>query len=249
MPGFNKLSRRLYSSSILIFYLILIAYAIWDYSRFSWASKQLSSQDAVQIVNETRLLEVAKAEPKADSINLVLKNNHTKYITGFQIRIGQVTVQSEFIGSDEVFPPGTVYEKQYPVEEKSSRASITVLAVIFEDGSSDGNPQYIKQIKDKRLGEKTQIKRAIPLLQKGSEASEGDPAEALRQLRADISSLAVKDKEYLSDDYALGLHDRKALLLRQLERLQHKQQTSKEINVREELGRIKGSHEKALAKL
>jgi len=203
----------------------------------------------LQLINETLSLQVTSLERKGDSIHLVLKNGYMKDITGFQVRVGNVTIQSEFIGSDEVFPPGVLYERVHSVQNGIDEKGIAILAVVFDDGSSDGNPKYINQIKYKRLGEKTQISHALPFIQKVLDASAVNWADSLKKLKSEIQSLEVKQSNQFPEDFVLGLHDRKLQLIRQIETIQSKKLLNVNLNIRDELMQLKEKHHKQLSKL
>lgn len=215
-----------------------------------WPSGARAPQESnrVSVANETSSLEVINLQRDGETIHLTLRNGYSKSITGFQVEVGRVTVQSELAGTDETFLPGALQEKYYPAQSNGAQESVRVLAVVFEDGTSDGHPVYVKQIKDKRLGEKTQLGRALPLVRKALESADAD-TEALDKLRNEMLALKVEKGDNLSDDFSLGLHDRKSHLIQQIEKLRHHPQSGTGVKTREQLTELKSQLEKTLSKL
>lgn len=242
----QKLLKKLsYLNVIFVFTCLILTGAVL------WPDVRHTSQkgSSYRFNNETRSLEVVELEREGDSIHLILKNVSSKSITGVQVQLGRVTIQSEFLGGDETFLAGALHERYYPLQEGMDREGINILAAVFDDGSSEGNPEAVRQIKDKRLGEKTQLRRVLPLVQQAIEAPDADAPAALDRLRTDILGLQVERGNGLSDDFSLGLHDRKLLLLQQLDTLRRDQQVDKRIKIREELLRLKHTCEALLSKL
>lgn len=176
----------------------------------------------IQVDNKTQSLEVISAEISEGWVHISLRNNSKKSVDGLQVRVGDAAVQTEFLGSDITFPAGSVFAERYPTQEDSRNRGVTILCVVFEDGSSEGQPKYIKQIEDKRLGEMRQTHRALLLIDQALARSNVN-TEALGKLSSAISSLPVKDSDNDNNDIMLGLQDRKALLMSQIEGVRRKQ--------------------------
>ena len=182
------------------------------------ATGQLSRQ--IQIDNKTQSVEVISSERDEGSVHISLRNNSSKSVDGLQVRVGDVAVQTEFLGSDSTFPAGSVHEETYPIQQDSKNRGITVLCVTFADGSSEGQRKYIKQIEDKRFGERTQTRRALVLIDQALTRSNVN-TDTLEKLKRDISSLPVSDND--NNDIVLGLQDRRSLLISQIEGVLRKQ--------------------------
>ena len=183
--------------------------------------EQLSGR--ILIENRTQSIEVVSAERSESSVHISLKNNSNKAVDGLQMRLGDVAVQTEFLDTDITFPAGSVHEETYPNQQDSTNRGITILCVTFEDGSSEGDQKYLKQIRDKRFGETMQTQRALVLINQALTRSNVN-IDNLEKLNRDISSLPVRDDDY-SDNYdiLLGLQDRRALLISQIESVRRRQ--------------------------
>src|SRR6185369_4260618 len=129
----------------------LVGSAFWvTRARPAGSGGSVQDQKAIQVNNRTRSIEVVKADREDDSIHIILRNKSTQPINGLQVRVGDVAVQTEFLGTDITFPPGGLHEEQYPTQQDSKNRGVTILCVLFEDGSSEGVSTYIKQIEDTR---------------------------------------------------------------------------------------------------
>jgi len=154
--------------------LIVIAGAAFVSSAFWMPADRHTAQQgplaqpkrAIHVTNKTQSIEVVTAERDQSSIRLVLRNNSNKSVDGLQVRVGDVAIQTEFLGTDVTFPPGSLHEENYPTQQDSRNRGVIVLCVVFEDGSSEGVPKHIKQIENNRLGEKKQTRRALLLIDK-----------------------------------------------------------------------------------
>lgn len=176
----------------------------------------------IQIENKTQSIEVVRAETNETSVHISLRNNSNKSVDGLQTRIGNVAIQTEFLGAGVTFPAGSVHEATFPIQADMDKRPVTLLCVTFEDGSSEGDPKYIRQIENKRLGERIQTKRALLLIDQALSRSEVN-AETLESLKRDISVLPVRLSGNANNDIALGLQDRKSFLISQIEGLSRKQ--------------------------
>lgn len=226
----RKLDVRLWRFSGAIPGLIIIA-GVAFVSSFFWmpAARPTPQQGAlvqpnraILVTNKTQSIEVVTAERDEASVHLVLRNKSNRPVDGLQVRVGDVAVQTEFLGSDNTFLPGSLHEENYPTQQDSRNRGIAVLCVIFEDGSSEGAPKYIKQIEDSRLGEKTQTGRALLLIDRALARSNVND-KALEKLLGDISSLPVRESANDNNDFVLGLQDRKAQLISQMEGIRKSQ--------------------------
>jgi hypothetical protein len=178
--------------------------------------KLVQPNGAIQVANRTRSIQVVTAERDETSIHVVLENTSNKAVEGLQVRVGDVAIQTEFQGADIAFSPGSVHEETYPIQQDSRNRGVTVLCVVFADGSSEGAPKYIKQIEDTRFGEKTQTRRALLLIDKAL-AHSNINAEVLENLKRDVSSLRDRENDNDNDDVVVGLKDRRAQLISQIE--------------------------------
>ena len=156
---------------ILIPALISLAYLGGSAS----SSSARKDERVVRLNNLTRLCDLS-VKIHGDSLKASIQNNNNKAVTAFTLTSQHdprtvFTLRSEFIFSegdgDYVIPPGQRYDQEVgTVNVVNSQGDIilTLSNVIYEDGSSEGDLQTIRDTLDSRLGRKIQIMKALPVL-------------------------------------------------------------------------------------
>jgi hypothetical protein len=259
---------------LLIPFLIGIAYLG---SAVSSSSRKLTH--TVSVKNYTNSCEVLSAEKRQGQVQVRIKNNNDKAITAFVMSsvISRNTVfkfEEEFAFSETDFmiTPGEVYEKQINIPSSlysQPNLFLNLLAVIFDDKSSEGDQTVVKEIVDKRLGEKIQLTRTLPFLEKMLALSDSDIQMSLMDLKSTlISTLDAPEKnlpaqseeqnlqaksqqakrEY-SEEVETGLQTGQESVLRQFQKLEELQKTQRGNVLREEILRIKQRYERILSRL
>jgi hypothetical protein len=214
-----------YTIGFLLIFGALASSAFWMPSAHRITAQQATGVQpnrAILVANRTQSIEVVTAERDESSVHLVLRNNSYRSVDGLQVRVGDVTIQTEFLGTDFTFPPGGLHEENYPTQTEARNRGVTLLCVMFEDGSSEGDAKYIKQIEDTRLGEMTQTRRALLLIDKAL-AHSNINAEVLENLKREISLLPDRDSDNDNDDVLGGLQNKKAQLISQIEGIRSSQ--------------------------
>lgn len=244
LTAFQKTS--LLVSLISVFCLVLLV------SNFSPTRGNNGQENRPQIINQTSEFQLASLAEKDGEYILLLKNNYSKTVNGYVIGMGagrKLTVDLT-IGSRAI-TSGNVAEERIPIsnlrpsaEGGTLHTSITILAVLFEDGTSEGAAPAIAEIKEKRAGTKIQLKRILPLIQ--NLLSSPGPAKltTLGQLKEQIASLPEAAEEAMSLHGKQGFRGAKydtLLLLQSLEQ--------SDTGLEEGLTRIKGLIEKRIARL
>ncbi|MFY9556036.1 MAG: hypothetical protein WAV47_15100, partial [Blastocatellia bacterium] len=119
----------------------------------------------LKVTNKTRAFEVINMEKVGSkTIQLTFRNSYDKKITGFQVSVGHGRVQTDLTlsGDDSYFIlPGTTYQRIYAIQDDTGTRGITILAVVFEDGTSDGDSEAIEEIEYYRLGMKKERERVL----------------------------------------------------------------------------------------
>lgn len=188
----------------------------------------------LQITNRTEALSVIKAEPGPNEFSITLRNNSAKTITAFSIspRKG-FTITEEFVLaeiSDVGIGPDAVFSKTYRTLNSSQPESIEIKALIFDDGSAEGDARTVRQIVDSRLGEQIQLRRAVKELEKFLAKGSRDAAEFKRNLNnalnssdddtlsilAELKPSRAITNQPLSDDLREGLINGRQSVLRRL---------------------------------
>jgi hypothetical protein len=220
-----KLQTFVYSSVVLSVFLA-IAYLFsfgFNLPNSLAQSKRVDSKREVKFINLTKSFQVAGSKITGDDINLVLQNNYEKSINGFYVREGAAeatTTNVELIYSDNrtEIAPGETFELLLGARERIYTEGITISAVMFTDGSSDGDPEIIQGIIDVRQGERIQMEVGLKLFR---ESAEKDYESRMAYLKRHISELRTKE-ESRSVDFNAGLFygkERLKLYLKDIEKL------------------------------
>lgn len=137
----------------------------------------------IVIANETQSLEIVKSEfnPNGRLIRVAIKNVSKKNIDWFRLSLGAaLDVEADFAFSDKpLLAPGEIYEDEYPFDSKSNEVRITVVSLLFVDKASEGDAHYAQLSRDKRMGQRMELSRIVPLLQEASNASRSQHSNLL----------------------------------------------------------------------
>lgn len=188
----------------------------------------------LQITNRTEALSVIKAERGSNEFSITLRNNSAKTITAFTISPSKgFTITEEFVLaeiSDAGIGPNALFSKTYGPVASIQTQSIEIKALIFDDGSAEGEIRAVRQIEDSRLGQQIQIRRAVTQLEKFLAKGAADVSEFKRNLDNALNSsdddtlkiltelkpLRATAKHPLSADLREGLNNGRQNVLRRL---------------------------------
>jgi hypothetical protein len=148
----------------------------------------------LKINNRTRVLDSIQVE-KADneSVRVKFQNISRKRITAVQLSFGNVTVGDEFIYDETRYiAPGQFYNKTFPPQPNIAKG-VAILAVLFDDGTGDGDPTYIKQVVDSRLARKIQYDIFLAKLKELENVPDQEITTALDGLNNEIYKSSNKD--------------------------------------------------------
>jgi hypothetical protein len=193
---------------------------------------QSSSQDDLpQIRNETASFQLVSQEKRGDFLVLTMKNVSAKGITAYSVS-GDPNGREDMdyaIGG-YVIKPGDNEEIEFSLSSldklyssKGKKSQIRILAVVFDDHTSEGNPGVAAMIRENRLGKKIQLKRINHLMREALKTADANFSIAFRSLKSEIAALpedADKDQSSYVHD---GLHSAKQDILRLIEELEQKE--------------------------
>jgi ElaB/YqjD/DUF883 family membrane-anchored ribosome-binding protein len=170
----------------------------------------------IRIANKTKGFTVQRITRQDNIIKLELRNAYSKPITGYQIYVGGKTIQTELLVNNDpqIVLPGASVHKQYPDREEIRRQGITILAVLFDDHTGDGDPHYLKRLLQYREGMKMQRLRALDALQKVLDSGVTNLIEALEQVMSEIPTLSNEEMKQLPWQVQFGIKDEKTRLQR-----------------------------------
>ncbi|HUE82323.1 MAG TPA: hypothetical protein VMM84_09440 [Pyrinomonadaceae bacterium] len=166
----------------------IIASGKEDLFRASTRNKQ---HNDLRAENKTQALQVLAIETTANGhLRILFKNVSLKDVNGYVVVVGNGRITIDLSTGDRVMPPGTTDDLELPPRETTPH--IAVLAVMFADGSIEGDPAIVTELTEWRSGIKLQLSRAIPLIEAALQSPDVNTSIALDRLESQISSLSVE---------------------------------------------------------
>ncbi|SRR6266404_392722 len=196
-----------------------------------------ASQDLPQVKNGTRSFQMVSKELKQfgeEFVVLEMKNVSRKGITAYSISADpNGRTDRDYSISGHVIEPGEIEEIEIPrtavksADLINSPGEIRILAVVFEDGTSEGDPAICSWIRDQRRGKKVQFRRIEQLLRRAINANDAPTLANLKTLRDSIASLPETTGEMDSAAFRSGLRGAKGLVVNLIDRLETTQLAAK----------------------
>jgi hypothetical protein len=161
---------------------------------------------------------------KDDLLVLRHKNVSNKTITAYEFDLGHGVRSSrdyipydDGVGSgdviEDVLPLGNFDPPYPPVPSASDKPVLTILAVVFDDRSSEGDYNAAAYILNHRLGQKIQLKRIRQLIRDGLKSKDQEFSAPFYALKSQIESLPTEGQ---SVALRSGLNYAKERLLRHI---------------------------------
>ncbi len=146
----------------------------------------------LQVLNRTQSFEVIKAERGPNDFSFTLKNTADKTIMAVSISATKAhKVQTEYLFGevpDLGIAPGTLYAQTYGLHGSEYTDTLEIKALIFDDGSSEGDPAEVREIEDSRLGTQVQMRRTVKELEKFLASGSVDSFEFRKNLEQALDS-------------------------------------------------------------
>ncbi len=191
-----------------------------------------------QIQNKTRSFEVVRTPEimqtriNDDGLELSLRNGSDKNITAFAVSVNRTISETDFVFSEfedqRGIVPQTVYTKRFsfalsgnPDDTAQQNLDISVLAVVFDDKSSEGDPRLIAAILGRRQESKVQLTRIVHLLDKPLDSPGIIDDTVLGRLKSRISALPTDSQSSSEKEDTLRRLDQvdRSSLLERIRRL------------------------------
>lgn len=231
--------------------LTVLVIAVGVFNTVSWSRRPQEVRLQTPGNEKTSALRIEKVEVLSDAVKVSLKNVSSKTINGIQLSINGGRLQIDLLGAEEVnyqkILPGGIYEQFLSRRTLSQPLEISVLAVTFEDGDSDGDPVLALQIIDMRRGVNKQLKRINSLLDAALRSSEVDPIKMLNTLKLQIEELPIETSTE-SSAVTEGEQQAKMDTLNRIESLKQRQVDTGSFSVRPALTNMKNRHDKQIQK-
>ena len=207
------------------FGLFIVLVEGWLPSRSTQSSAAKNTQSGeLRVINRTRAFTVISATPAGltptalRKFDVSLRNDYGKTITAYAWGSDGTHTRRELTNTGGIAPGVTIVFNHVAPPDRDD-VHLTILAVMLEDGTCDGDLAVIREFSDARRAERVQLKRITALLEHLSMA----PDESFESLLEDIKSKVKRlpDKEAgRSFEYNAALQDVKTLELDRIEEFQ-----------------------------
>jgi hypothetical protein len=178
-----------------------------------------------------------------DTVLVTLRNDSSKTITAYSASSDGPIYRNELLDTTSVILPGTMFTDGYG-PPRSNHKGIFILAVVYEDGTTEGVPKFINQILDARAGKQAQLQRILPIFEDGLVDAKNATFKQKWQTNAlKIQNLPNRETGK-SFEYNAALEDEKNLALIKVQQFEQIEQQEGEAKAREELIYIKEDYER-----
>ncbi len=207
---------------------------------------RLATTTQTQLVNNTRALALVAQEVIDERTRLDFKNVSDKPLNGFVLGLANLRqIELDTTTGDRVIVPGEVQDIEIP---GPSPSAITILAVMYADGSLEGDPITVAQLRDRRSALKAELKRILGLVVADTQSGDADIPGAFDRLESAMSKLpsTVADGHTPQANAQRGAKDDVASLL---DIMRQRQERNAHLNERELIRELKERIERRIAGL
>ena len=219
---------------------IAVVFATVGSSRFRSETTQ------IHLVNDTGALALVAQEVINGRTRLQFKNISAKDLNGFVLGLPNLRqMEVDTTTGDRVIAPGEVQDIEIP---GPSPSTVTILAVMYADGSLEGDPITVAQLRDRRSALKAELKRILGLVVAEAQSRDAAIPGALDRLESAMSKLSttVADGHTPQANAQRGAKDDVASLL---EFMRHRQERNAHLNQRDLIRELKERIERRIAGL
>jgi hypothetical protein len=199
-------------------------------------SGSAQNRKQISISNKTQALQVTRAEVIGNQIHLSVRNGYQQNINWFRLALGKTTsIEADFAFTETgVLSPGQTYQDAYPLDPNSDLATITIVAVVFQDKTGEGDETYLKFIREKREGQKLGLKRLLPFLEKSSSSTDNSIESVLEALEKEATTEPAEDAS-VSEARRIGLRNVRERILNEVKRIRSDLRNNDRSKVMEDL--------------
>lgn len=230
--GPKKNISKLVASSLVLGLAVLLSVTAWTSDFFPSLTPSHQQSDAysqrkeklrtvtIAVENRTSSLEVVSVDKFIDQnvIVMVLRNGYPRPITGYKFSVGISIDYSERLNAKWIEPGGEIKEF-LPLQLGLDTEGIKILAVIFDDESTDGDPRFVREIHDRREGARIQRGRTLSHLKRIMNSGDVDLLTAVSSFESELGPLSVEESANLSADKIAGLSSERYMILKELNRI------------------------------
>lgn len=209
-----------------------------------------------KVESQTGALEVLSVSRRGPFLKLRLKSVSEKKIYSFRMsyhKSGTAMLFSFVLSEDKTaLAPGEVYKYDYPFIPTSSlaREALTFEAVLFEDGTGEGEERKVKSLQDLFLASRKELESITAVIQAAAAESPGvaSPGSLETLERRLLETPNYTSSVALEGLSGLTLPAWKETAMRLVRDLERKRREGAEMDVRDELIKIKDRLSNTLAK-
>jgi hypothetical protein len=205
-----------------------------------------SKTTQIHLVNNTGALALVAQEVIDGRTRLQFKNISAKDLNGFVLGLANLRqIELDTTPGDRVIVPGEVQDIEIP---GPSPSTITILAVMYADGSLEGDQITVAQLRDRRSALKAELKRILGLVVAEAQSRDADIPGAFDRLESAMSKLpsTVADGH---TPQANALRVAKDDVANLLEFMRHRQERNAHLNQRELIRQLQERIERRIAGL
>lgn len=146
-----------------------------------------SKTPQIHVVNNTGALAVVAQEVIDGRTRLLFKNISAKNLNGFVLGLPNLRqIEIDTTTGDRVIAPGEVQDIEVP----EPLPTIRILAVMYADGSLEGDQITVAELRDKRSALKAELKRILGLVVAEAQSRDADIPGAFDRLESAMSKLS-----------------------------------------------------------
>ena len=204
-----------------------------------------SKTTQINLVNDTGALALVAQEVIDGRTRLQFKNISAKDLNGFVLGLPNLRqIEIDTSTGDRVIVPGEVQDIEIP----GSVPTITILAVMYADGSLEGDQITVAELRDRRSALKAELKRMLGLVVAEAQSRDADSPGAFDRLESAMSKLSATDADG-ETRHANALQVAKGDFTNILEVMRYRQQRNAHLNQRELIRELKERIERRVAGL
>jgi len=202
------------SIGLLPVIVIYLPSGVYSSSR-SGQKDALTRVKTLKIKNSTHSLEVSEVRRNGQEVQLSLRNTSEKDIAAFKISTASYGVTLDF--TPDLFEAGTLHVQSLIIPNtNNAEDEVAVVAILFDDQTGEGNPNVVRQMTERRRGEKLQLLTIFPVIDRLLMAPKGQLSESLDA--AEKATMELPDSLDRTDsfEFRAGLQDAKEKILADL---------------------------------
>lgn len=212
--------------------LVLLCMTVFGMGVWSSGIKSNLQDDTLpKVKNETESFQLVSIEKAKDTVLLRMKNISGQGITAYSIASHENGREdTDYSIGDYVIANGAIEEIEIPLSSlrgsgasKRKKSDIRILAVVFEDQTSEGDYTAAADIRNTRLGKKIQLKRINQLLLEALNLHGTNQMSTLSDLKSRIASLSEDIEKGQPSAVRSGLRNAKQDVLTLIDRIEQRQ--------------------------